>query len=239
MKELLIDSSSLISMATNCLMWVIDKLRESSEIQFVITPEIHKEVIEKSMNIDKFRLSGIRILKRLCNGAIIVKETDMGITNRLLDIANKIYSVKGDYYHVVHEGELGLIPLAIQNKSYTLATDERIFFKMITDPEGLKRLFENRLHTAVTINQDKLNEFKELTKDIDVFKSSDLVAIAYEKGLMNEYIKECESKKLGRDLLTGSLWALKMSGCSISTLDIKEYESRIIKNTRYIHKRIQ
>ncbi len=106
-------------MATNCLMWVIDKLRESSEIQFVITPEIHKEVIEKSMNIDKFRLSGIRILKRLCNGAIIVKETDMGITNRLLDIANKIYSVKGDYYHVVHEGELGLIPLHTKQELHT------------------------------------------------------------------------------------------------------------------------
>lgn len=239
MKELVIDSSSLISLATNCLMWVIDKLRESNDIQFIITPSIHKEVIEKSMNIDKFRLSGIRVLKRLCNGAIIVKETDMSLTNKLVDIANKIYSVKGDDYHVLHEGELGLIPLAIENKSYTLVCDERIFSRMITDPEGLKRIFENRLHTAVSINQDKLNEFKELTKDIEIFKSSDLIAIAYEKGLMNEYIRECASKKLGKDLLTGSLWALKMSGCSISMLDIKEYETRIIKNNKYIHKRIQ
>jgi len=221
-KQLVVDSSVLISLSSNCLLWVLDKLR-GLDVQFIVTPEVREEVINKAMAIDKFRLSGVRVLKRFCNGTIIVQKSDPVMTNRILSNANKVFSVNGEYYKIVHPAEMSLVPLAQSNGTDSIAVDERIVDKLINNPHGLRQLLEKRLHMRVTLNNDYLKSFKDLIKDVNTIKSTDLVAIAYEKGLMNNYIRDCASKKTNRDLISGALWGLKMSGCAVSTTDINEY----------------
>jgi len=217
-KKIVVDSSSLISLSTNCMLWVLDKLREATKVQFVMTPEVRREVVDKALKIERFRLGAVRVLKRLGNATIKVEETDPVKTNKILAVANAVYSVKGQSYKIVHKGEIGLIPLG-----NNVLIDERIVEKLITDPVRLKQIFENRLHMPVSINKSKLDEFKSLTSGVMIIKSSDLIAIAHEKGLLKEYIRECMSDKTMRDFISGALWGLKKSGCSISTLDIREY----------------
>jgi len=205
------------------MLWVLDKLREATGIQLVMTPEIRREVVDKALKIEKFRLSGVRVLKRFGSGVINVEESNPTLTKQILQVANQVYSVKGSYYRIVSEGEIGLIPLAQAKKTGFMLIDERIVEKLLTDPQGLRNLFENRLHMKVTLNKPKLKLFNSLVKDISIIKSSDLIAIAHEKGLLKEYIKESHSTKTMKDFISGALWGLKNNGCSISTKDIKEY----------------
>jgi hypothetical protein len=144
------------------------------------------------------------------------------LNKKILETANKVYSVKGKFYKIVHKAEMGLMPLAQDNGGYVII-DERIVDKLINNPVGLKEVFERRLHMEVKLNKDYLENFKSLVGDVNVIKSSDLIAIAHEKGLLKEYIKECYSNKTMKDFVSGALWGLKDNGCSISTNDIKEY----------------
>jgi len=222
-KCLVADSSSIISLSSNCMLWVLDKLRDTTGIQLIITPEIRREVVDKALMIEKFRLSGVRVLKRFGGGVITVEESNPTLTKQLLEVANQVYSVKGSYYRIVSEGEIGLIPLAQAKKTNFMLIDERIVEKLINDPQRLRSIFENRLHMKVTLNKPKLKLFQSLVKDVNIIKSSDLIAIAHEKGLLKEYIKENYSTKTMKDFISGALWGLKDNGCSISTNDIKEY----------------
>ncbi|MBD3312034.1 hypothetical protein GF352_01085 [archaeon] len=223
MRHLVVDSSSLISLSSNCLLWLLDKLRADADLQLVATPEVRAEVVDKALKIERFRLGGVRVLKRFCNGTIVIDETDPVKTNKILRTANSVYKVKGRSYKIVHKAEMGLVPLAEKKGTGLMLVDERIVDKLINNPLGLKKVFERRLHMKVEIDKSKLKELKSLIGDVNTVKSSDLVAIAYEKGLLKEYVRECASKKTMKDLVSGSLWGLKKSGCSISTNDIKEY----------------
>lgn len=229
MKHLVVDSSSLISLSTNCLLWVLDKLSESTNTKLITTPLVRKEVVDKALKIERFRLSAVRVQKRLGSGVITVQETNPTKTKELLRIANQVFTVKSNYYKIVHKAEMGLVPLAKENETDFMLIDERIVEKLLTDPKRLKKIFENRLHMPVKLNKDKLEKLQSLTKDINIIKSSDLVAIAYEKGLLKEYIKENYSKKTMKDLLNGALWGLKNTGCSISTNDINQYMKLLLK----------
>ncbi len=222
MKELMIDSSSLISLSSNCLLWVLDKLKESTNVEMVITPEVRDEVVKSSLGIDKFRLGGIRVLKRLCNGEIRVRKSNPLLTKKLLTVGNSIYSVRNHNYKIIHKAEMSLISLYKSAKKFMLI-DERIVEKLINDPFGLKNLLERRLHMKVTIDPINLKRFQDMTKGINVIKSSDLIAVAQEKGLLKDYVKECYSNKVMKDFLSGAFWGLKNTGCAISTLDIREY----------------
>ncbi len=222
MKQLVVDSSSLISLSTNCLTWIIKKFHQQG-YQFVITPTVKNEVITKALRINRFRLGAIRILKLIGDGSIIVKETDNLLSKKIMQLGNNIYKVKGRSYKIIHQAEMDLVPIALKTEGSLMLIDERITNKLFYDPEGLRQLFERRLHTQVIINQEKLREFKKITSKVALFKSSDLIIIANEKGLLRDYIKECDSNKTMKDFINGVLWGLKYSGCSISTNDINEY----------------
>lgn len=223
MKNVVIDSSTLISLSMNCLIGILDKMHESLGIQFVITPDIRQEVIEDALRSDRFRLGGVRVMKRLCSGVITVEESDISQTNHILDMANSLLTVKGNNFSVVHKGEMSLIPLARMKGSEYIIIDERMTEKIITDPERLKHILENRLHMDVSINSSIMHELHELTKDLTVIKSSDLLAIAYEKGLLDDFTRNCPGRKIKQEFINGALWGLKNEGCAISTLDISAY----------------
>ncbi len=228
MKYLVVDSSSLISLSSNCLLWVLKVIKERFDVQFVITPDVRREIITNSLKIDKFRLGGVRLLKLLGDGTLIVKEDNPSITKEIMNVANKIYFVKGHSYKIIHLGEVSLLSIAKDFNNYILI-DERIFSKLIIDPVGLKQLFERRLHMPVVINKDNLLKFKKLVGEFNIIKSSDLIAIMKENDLLKDYIKECYSSKTEKDLVSGSLWALKMNGCAISINDINEYMRILFK----------
>jgi hypothetical protein len=84
---------------------------------------------------------------------------------------------------------------------------------------------EHKLHTAVKVSEQNLKKFESLTRGIRVIRSSELVAIAYEMGLLNRYIapgEEREVRDLKRKILEAVLWRVKLDGCSISGKEIED-----------------
>jgi hypothetical protein len=221
MKEVVVDTSSLISLSTNCLLWVLDVLKE--KVDFYVTKGVVNESINNALRIDRFRLSGVRLLKRLCEGALDYVQADPSLTNKLADAANSIYIVRNKSVKIVHKGEMEAVSAALKKGVKYFLLDERITGTLIDDPYALRDILSNRLHTNVKVDETQLKRFLDLCTGIQVIRSSDLVSITYEKGLMEEYIKSCGGVKVRKDLIAGMLWGLKFSGCAISTRDIKEY----------------
>ncbi len=221
MKSIVVDTSSLISISTNCLLWVLDALK--NKINFYVTKGVVEESINHALKIERFRLSGVRLLKRLCEGTLDYIEYDVPLANSLTSLANSIFFAWGKPLRIVHPGEMGAISAALKNKINYFLIDERITGMLIDNPEALCTTLSNRFHTKVEINNEALSKFRDACSKIQVIRSSDLMCVAYEAGLMENYIKACGGAKVRKDLLSGLLWGLKFSGCAISGNDIKQY----------------
>ncbi len=101
----------------------------------------------------------------------------------------------------------------------SLEDNEKINF-MDADPDRLKEILSKRLHMDISVNKKNLNEFREVTKGIKLIRSVELVAIAYELGLLDKYLVNIPDAK--RTLLEAVLWGVKLNGCSVSDKEIEE-----------------
>ena len=90
---------------------------------------------------------------------------------------------------------------------------------IVEDYKKLALLLERKLDTKITINNEKLKEFKSEVKSVSIIRSTELMTIAFEMGLFNEYENKYTNKK---EILDGILWGLKLRGCAISTEEIDE-----------------
>ncbi len=225
MKYIVVDSSSIISLSSNCLLWIVEKFKD---VKFVLTPEVKKEVLENPLLINRFKLEGFRVMKYFHNGVFQVLEADKKLTRKLLNLANSIFSARGKYIKILHKGEISLFSLGYSLKAHAILIDERITSRLITKPELLKEILESRLHERISVNEHNLHRFKSIINTYTIIKSSDLVSIAFEKGYFDKYLEERGATHLKKSFLEGVLWGLKDSGCAISMNDIREY-LRVVK----------
>ena len=54
MKYLILDAGPIISLTMNGLLWVLEKLKQDFDGEFIITPEIKQEVIDNPFRIKRF-----------------------------------------------------------------------------------------------------------------------------------------------------------------------------------------
>ncbi len=225
-KILVFDSSTLISFAMNGLLEEIADLKSIFKGKFIVTEEVKEEIIYKPMNIRRFKLEALQ-LKDLCDRKILEDPESIGIskkevskkTQEYLDIANGIFD--GDFYkekrkvHLIDSGEASCLALAQIIKEKTpenevvIATDERTTRMLCEKPENLKELLEKKLHIKIKFNKEEYKYFK----GFNFLRSTELVYIAYKKGLLN--IKNSE-------LLDAALYAMRSKGAAVSDEEIKE-----------------
>jgi len=96
---------------------------------------------------------------------------------------------------------------------------------LVENPKQLKKLLENKLHSTITINQDNLKKFQNLVRGIKIIRSSELMAVALEKGLLDKYLPTEIPRKQQVEAL---MWALRLNGCALATEEIKE----LVKNIK-------
>ncbi len=225
-KVLIFDSSTLISFAMNGLLEEIRDLKSIFKGKFIVTEEVKEEIIYKPMNIRRFKLEALQ-LKDLCDKGILEEPESLGIskkdiskkTKELLEIANGIFD--GDFYnekrkvHLIDLGEASCLALAqlIKEKSpqteMIIATDERTTRMLCEKPENLKELLEKKLHIKIKFNKEGYEHFK----GFNFLRSTELIYVAYKKGLLN--IKNSE-------LLDAALYAMRSKGAAVSDEEIKE-----------------
>ena len=218
MKALIFDSGSLINFSMNGLVSLFEDLKKNFKGKFIITKEVKYEVIDRPMKIKRFELGALKIQHLLKEkvlempSALGIDEEDIKVKKRkILSLANHAYYARGELMHIIDDGEASCVALSLLAKEKgiesVIAIDERTTRMIIENPENLRRLFENKLHGKVKLEQDL-----SFLRGIRVIRSAELAYVAYKKGLV----------KLKNGVLDALLYATKYKGCSISRQEIEE-----------------
>lgn len=226
-KSLVIDSGAIISMVTNNLLWTVRHLAKKYKGDFLITESVKEELINYPMTTKKFKFEAFMINDLILEKHIKLIDNDAELerlSSKLMYLANNIYIAKNRPISVLQKAETDTLALAILMKSDAMLIDERTLRLLVEDPNKLSYILGHRLHTKVSINKSNLNQFSEMVKKINILRSTEIVTIAYEMGLLNRYISSGTKlhSEYKKPLLEGVLWALKLKGCSISEEEINE-----------------
>ena len=235
MKSMVFDSSSIISLATNNLLWVLEPLKERFKGKFCIGSSVKQEIIDVPINGKRFRLEAVMILDLLRDGVLeLVEDVKINETaDKLMSLSGSIFETKGEYIQVIHKGEVQSLALVKYLSSNAYIIDERTTRLLVENPKKLTSILLNKLHSRINVNKNNLDEFRKEAGNVDIIRSIELMVYAYDTGLLDEYVKgkvDIGFKvDLKRTLLEGLLWGLKLRGCSISTEEIDE----ILKMKKY------
>jgi hypothetical protein len=221
MKTLVFDTSSLISLATNNLLWIGEPLQKKFGGQFLLPPSVREEIIDDPLQSKRFKFEAMQLLAEIDKNVFTLYSNsplDEEVKN-LLNIANRIFIARGKYIKVLHHGEVGALLVAEKLGSDALVIDERSTRLLVESPRALAKIFRNRMNTSVKIDGKNLKKFQERFGHLNILRSVELSVIAFELGLLNKYLVPDSVSKA--DLLDAVLWGLKLRGCSVSEFEIQ------------------
>ena len=217
MKSLVFDSSSIISLATNDLLWTLRPLRLLFNGNFYIPESVKHELVDTPLHSHRFKLEAIMVSTLIRENDLLVQEHLE--VERLLSSINTIFSSRGQTIKIVSKAEVEALALALKLEAAAYVVDERTMRLLVENPIKLHTILESKLHTNIEINHYILKQFKEYIKKLKIIRSAELMMITLEKGLLNRFITE-ENGKL--ELADALLWSLRLRGCAISTEEIDE-----------------
>src|SRR3989338_3544173 len=229
MKSLFFDSGPLMSLTMNNLLGILQPLKEKFGGEFYITPAVRKELVERPLEIKRFEFEALQILKLLREGTLKLYEKPLKGVIDLSAYANKSIVAKDKEccMEIIHGGELETVAASLQEGNDTVAIDERTIRLLMENSEELKSLIEARLHEKVILDKKMANQFQSLIKGMKVIRSAELVGMAYQFGILNNYLPPLKS---GREILLDSvLWGLKLKGCAIIGEEIEELKRVLLK----------
>ena len=222
MRSIVFDTGPLISLTMTHLMWTLDHLKKRFDGNFYITEAVRKELIDRPLEINKFKFEALHSLRYLRKNVIEVypKAEYEELSHHLLELTNNIFSAHHKPIQIVHRGEIETLALAIRLKAQAVAVDERTTLELVESADRVKYLLSKKLHTKIHVNYTKLEEFKELTKDLRPIRSVGFAMAAYEMGLLDRYLPDGPFDR--GILLDAVLWSLKLNGCAITQTEIEE-----------------
>jgi predicted nucleic acid-binding protein len=213
-QRVICDSSALITLSMNCMLPLMVELSENTD--FIITKSVYDEIITKPKKGGHHRMGPLKFTALVENNILKVEEAEPEEVDAILDTSNNIYYAKHKPLQIIQRGEAEALALA--NDGDTLLMDERTLRYLIEAPKDLMSLLQHRLHKGVTMSRERSDAFRKYCEGVSVIRSSEVVAVSYEKGILQKYFSG--NKK---ELLDACLWSLKFKGCSLSVNDIKEY----------------
>ena len=222
MRSIIFDSGPVISLSMNNLLWVLPEIKKKYKGKFLITPGVKKEIIDNPLSSKKFKFEALQVLKQYKDNVLELfdKSTLRQKTMDLLGLANNMFYAHGKNINIVQFAEIEVLVAALISNADAIVIDERTTRLLIENPEKLRKILRKKLHTEVNINRNNLARFKGLTSKILVIRSTELVLIAYEKGLLDKFVLDIENPR--KNLLDGLLWGLKLNGCSVSGEEISK-----------------
>lgn len=229
-RAIVFDTGPVISLTLNSLTWLLEPLKKRFEGNFYICPTVYQELIRKPLTTKKYKFEALQILPFIMDNTIEVYKSNDEVkekTKYLMDIANNCFTAKGNPIKIVHTGEMEAIATALACGAETLVIDERTSRVLIENPCSLSDHFRKKLHTHIEINRDNVDRLGKEIGHLKVIRSVELAVIAYKLGLLDRYMLKEEEKldeitDIRKSLLEGVLWAIKLSGCSVSRDEIYE-----------------
>lgn len=206
----------------NCLLDIVRELKKGFDGKFLITKDVKYEIVDRPLNIKKYKLGALR-LKSLIDDKTLefpdsldIKDGDISrLTNEILKSSNSTFYTEKRPIHIIDQGEASILALNFLLKKkgidVLIAMDERTTRMLSEKPENLKNLLEHKLHTK--LKQNKSSE--EFFKSLNFVRSTELIYVAFKKGIIKNQSKE---------MLDAMLYGAKFKGASISGDEIKEIE---------------
>ncbi len=226
MKCIVFDSSTLISIATNNLLWVLEELKKKYGGEFYITPAVKDEIIDYPLLTKKFKLEAVQILSLIFQGVLKVYEspTLKKDAQQIVSLANHMVLSGGKPITLLQEGEIEALALALELDADLLAVDERTTRVIIEDPEKLASLMGKKTQRHISLNEDLVAQLLEKIHGLKVARSVELLLIAFDLGILERYVSNIKNfpNNLQMELIEGLLWGLRFKGCSISEKEINE-----------------
>ena len=220
MKAIVFDSSTLISFAMNGLLPELKELKNNFNGKFLIPEEVKVEIIDTPIKIKRFELEALK-LEQLVDEKVLELPNSLEIgdkeisdeTQKMMNLANEMFLKNNKEIKIIHSGESACLALSNllnkKNIKTVLAIDERTMRMLIEKPENLKSLLQKKLHCSIELSKKNFEYFK----GSKVIRSSELIYVAYKKGLV---------RFKGKDILNALLYAMKFKGCAISSDEIEE-----------------
>ncbi len=220
MKSLVFDSGPLISLTMNNLLWMLKPLKERFRGEFFITESVKLELVDEPLQTKKFKFEALQMQELVSDGVLnVLEDADTkDETLSLLGIANRCFSARGQNLNIVHYGEVASVVTALRLNASALVMDERVTRELIEHPQHLARIMEKKLQTKIQVDPSMLAELKKRTESVSIIRSTELAAVAFEKGMLDRYVKEGVQ---GKTVLESVLWGLKLDGCAIDERGIK------------------
>jgi len=222
MKAFIFDAGPIISLTTNNLLWLLGPLKERFGGEFYITESIRKELVEKPLKTKKFKFEALQVQDQIEKGVLkVIKDNKIKKkAEQLLSIANNVFYVHKHPLNSLQAGELETLAAAKIMKIPYVVVDERITRLLLENPGQMEQLLEKRLHADVRVKRDKLVRLHKEVEGVKLIRSFELAAIAYEFGLLDDYIAKIPDAK--KQLLQAVLWGIKLNGCSVGQNEIDE-----------------
>ena len=222
MKSLIFDAGPIISLATNNLLWILEPLKKKFDGKFYITEAVRRELVDRPLETKKFKFEAIQVESLIEKGVLeVIDNSFIGENSpRLLGIANEIFKAYNNYMKIVHFAEISVIAAAINLNSEAIVIDEKTTRFLIENPRLLVEILKKTLHTPISINENNLKEFNSAVKNIKAIRSVELVTVAYELGLLNNFITKISDAR--KNLLESVLWGVKLNGCAVSRDEIDQ-----------------
>ena len=204
----------------NGLIDLLEDLKHNFNGKFLITKSVKYETIDRPLTIKKYGLAALKI-KKLLDEKVLEMPESVSIdefelkekAKEILRVTNISFSAKNEFMHIIDDGEASCLALSLilekKKIENVIVVDERTTRMIGEKPENLKKLFESKLHTKVELKQDL-----SFLRNIKFIRSSELVYIAYKKGLVK--------LRNHSNVLDALLYAMKLNGCSISDDEISE-----------------
>ena len=221
MKTIFFDAGPVISMTMNHILWILRPLKKQFKGNFFITEFVKKELVDKPLRTKRFKLEAIQTLQQINSKVLEIK----GVSNikektkKLLTIANRCFAYNGNYVTIVHYGEIETLAAALTLNADAIAIDEKTTRLLVEDPERLEKNLSHKMHRKITMNHENINLFSDAVKGVKLIRSTELVTIAFELGLLDTYLPKIPNPK--KELLDALLWGLKLEGCAISEKEIR------------------
>ncbi len=220
MNGIVFDSSSIISLSMNNLLWVLAGMKKHYSGEFFIPEEIKREVVDVPLNSKTYGLKALQVREQINSGVLRLyrKRDYLEFAERVGLLVNNMFYAFGNPVKLMHSGEISALALAKMINADALAVDERSTRVIIENPLLLKYLLEKKLHTKIEVNMENVRELTGLISGMGVIRSSEICFVANEFGLFRNLNTTISKLKV----LDAVLWAVKVNGCSISAKEIED-----------------
>jgi len=218
--KVVIDSGTMITFSSTCLMNVFKAFARYNNLELIVSSEVSEESVWKPITNKRFALNAARI-KHLFNNSVltIISPTKQirDLEAEILSLANSSFSTSKGPLKILQRGEAEALALAKLNGAKAMFVDERTTRSLIESPFRLKQVLEKRQKQPIKMNKENVDKFQALFPNLKMFRSVDIVALAYEQNLFEHELDN------GKIELEAALFATKFAGCAVSEKEIMEY----------------